>query len=313
MFSVVIPLYNKAEYIVKTLKSVLAQTCPDFEVLVIDDGSTDKSVEAVHSIEDDRIRLIRQENKGVSAARNRGIEEAKYELIALLDGDDWWASSYLEEMRVLIEKYPSVSLYSTRNALVCNGKIFPGEKIFENGITMDCFDCIQFGKEKNRLSIHSSSVIFRKGIIKYSGLFDERIAFYEDYDFFLRIGVYSQLAYIEKEPLSFYNQDVVQRATGRLPSIEKHMLYYVDKYGPLYDKNVFLKPFIDRFILNSLYMYNHSKGYSNIKRKILKNISIEQFTFLQIIKYYAPTAILDFLLSFNRKLRGIKPLNVINE
>lgn len=90
MFSVVIPLYNKAQSIKSTLQCVLNQTSGEFEVLIIDDGSTDESVARVNEFSDSRIRLIQKPNGGVSSARNRGIEEARYRYIALLDADDVW-------------------------------------------------------------------------------------------------------------------------------------------------------------------------------------------------------------------------------
>jgi glycosyltransferase involved in cell wall biosynthesis len=82
MFSVIIPLYNKELSISNTIQSVLDQTFQNFEIVIVNDGSTDNSVKEVEKFDDKRIRLIHQENKGVSAARNRGIEEAKYEWIA---------------------------------------------------------------------------------------------------------------------------------------------------------------------------------------------------------------------------------------
>lgn len=95
MISVVIPLYNKEKQIKRTLQSVLTQTFQDFEIVIVNDGSTDNSVIEVEKLKDPRIRLVHQKNAGVSAARNKGIEEAKYELIAFLDADDEWQSEYL--------------------------------------------------------------------------------------------------------------------------------------------------------------------------------------------------------------------------
>ena len=90
MFSVVIPLYNKELSIINTIQSVLDQTFQNFEIVVVNDGSTDRSVEMVEQFNDPRIRIINKSNGGVSSARNRGIQEAKYELVAFLDADDFW-------------------------------------------------------------------------------------------------------------------------------------------------------------------------------------------------------------------------------
>ena len=112
-FSVVIPLYNKQQSIVNTILSVFKQSYQNFEIVIIDDGSADSSVDAVKSISDERIRLIHQENQGVSAARNRGIKEASYEWIAFLDGDDLWESNHLEEIVKMMKVFPEHKVYVT--------------------------------------------------------------------------------------------------------------------------------------------------------------------------------------------------------
>ena len=94
-FSVVIPLYNKEHYIEATIRSVLNQTCRDFEVLVVDDGSRDNSLALARKYESDRVRVIAQENQGVSEARNTGIRNAQGEFICFLDADDEWRPDYL--------------------------------------------------------------------------------------------------------------------------------------------------------------------------------------------------------------------------
>ena len=112
MISVVIPLYNKEGQIAHTLQSVFTQTFQNFEIVIVDDGSTDNSVEEVEKFDDSRIRLIHQTNAGVSAARNRGIEEASGELIAFLDADDVWMPEYLATQYGLYQKYPECSVYA---------------------------------------------------------------------------------------------------------------------------------------------------------------------------------------------------------
>ena len=113
MISVIIPLYNKADSIAKALNSVLAQTYQDFEVVVVDDGSTDDGAAIVKQCTDPRIRLIRQANAGVSAARNRGIAEAKGEYVAFLDADDEWMPEFLEEIVILQREFPECKAQAT--------------------------------------------------------------------------------------------------------------------------------------------------------------------------------------------------------
>ena len=111
MISGIIPLYNKAESIATALDCVLAQTYQDFEVVVVDDGSTDKGATIVEQYTDPRIRLVCQENAGVSAARNKGIEEAKGEYVAFLDADDEWMPEYLENQYSLTLRYPQCDVH----------------------------------------------------------------------------------------------------------------------------------------------------------------------------------------------------------
>lgn len=112
MISIVIPLYNKEQQIVETIQSILKQTFQYFEIIIVNDGSTDHSVEEVKKVTDSRIRLIHQPNAGVSAARNRGIEEAQGKYIAFLDADDEWKPEYLETQYNLTQRYPECSVFA---------------------------------------------------------------------------------------------------------------------------------------------------------------------------------------------------------
>ena len=110
LVSIVVPLYNKAPYVLRTLKSIVQQTFSDFEVIVVDDGSTDGGAGIVRSLSDPRVRVVVQENMGPGAARNRGIQEARGDLIAFLDADDEWLPEYLEEgVRLLEQAGPDVA------------------------------------------------------------------------------------------------------------------------------------------------------------------------------------------------------------
>ena len=111
--SVVIPLYNKERHIKRAVNSVIGQTYKCFELIIVNDGSTDNSLMKAEGIKDERIRIINQENSGESAARNRGIEEAKHDLIAFLDADDQWEPKCLENLVRVAEKYPHAGIIGT--------------------------------------------------------------------------------------------------------------------------------------------------------------------------------------------------------
>ncbi|SEM81312.1 Glycosyl transferase family 2 [Syntrophus gentianae] len=118
LISVVIPLYNKAEYIQRALASVLNQSFQLFEIIVVNDGSTDGGEKRVQSMTDHRIRLINQDNAGVSAARNAGVASAKSEYIAFLDADDEWNPGFLEEISILQRNYPEAVMYATSYEII---------------------------------------------------------------------------------------------------------------------------------------------------------------------------------------------------
>lgn len=122
-YSVVIPLYNKEHYIAGTLRSVLTQTFPDYEVIVVDDGSTDHSLQACKTVQSDKIRIVQQANQGVSAARNKGIELAAGEYICFLDADDTWHPDYLQNIETIVQKYPQSDIFVTAYRVIyANGR-----------------------------------------------------------------------------------------------------------------------------------------------------------------------------------------------
>lgn len=112
-FSVVIPLYNKEKYILRAVESVLSQSFSDFELIVVDDGSSDGSANRLAHLDDIRIRIIRQENSGEGAARNVGISCGKGGWVAFLDADDYWCIDHLFELKKIINLYPASGMVST--------------------------------------------------------------------------------------------------------------------------------------------------------------------------------------------------------
>lgn len=222
MFSIVIPLYNKEVSIRNTVASVLSQTFRDFELLVVNDSSTDRSREIVAGITDDRIKVIDKVNGGVSSARNTGIEAAKYDYIAFLDGDDFWEPDFLESILNLIKEYPEAGAYTTGYVCKYEGEIVHSLAVKKKGIVKNFFATMHYYPV-----MHSSSVCIKKATFRQVGVFDERISFGEDYDMWNRLGKYSTIA-ASPETKVWYNNDTENRAMDKIPALEKHWTYYIE-------------------------------------------------------------------------------------
>ena len=175
MFSIVIPLYNKENSIQSTLKSILSQTYQKFEIVVVDDGSTDESAQKVLEISDERIRLIRKENGGVCSARNKGIIESKYDYIALLDADDTWDENYLNEQACMIKDFPNAKMWGVNYAEISNGEL---ARYLPTGLSKNYRGYVEdYFYIKGRISdlFCSSSVVVKREVFDDVGFFDERI------------------------------------------------------------------------------------------------------------------------------------------
>lgn len=213
-FSVVIPLYNKAAYIVDTVKSVLAQTYQDYEIIVVDDGSKDDGVDRLSVIQDSKLKVIKQENQGVSVARNTGVWNASGEFIAFLDADDQWHPDYLEEIRKVIERYPESYIYATGyDVLMGDGTIkFSNPEASGKFGTISYWESLKQGYD---LVWTSATVIRRQAIIDAGGFKPgEKIG--QDMDMWARVAQLNpQVAYSEKRCVT-YNRNAENNARVRV-------------------------------------------------------------------------------------------------
>lgn len=192
--SVVIPTFNRAALLQRAIDSVLAQSYPVAEVIVIDDGSTDGTRQLVTSIPQHRIQYTYQDNQGVSCARNTGIKQATGNWIALLDSDDEWLPNKLETQIRALRDNPHYGFCHTNELWVRNGKrVNPMIKHEKNGgyIFEKCLPlCV----------ISPSSVLIEKSVFEETGLFDESLPACEDYDLWLRYCATKPVLYVD-EPL----------------------------------------------------------------------------------------------------------------
>lgn len=244
-FSVVIPLYNKEAFIEDTIKSVLNQSFQDFEVVVVDDGSTDKSLSIVESLKDNRIKIFTTENNGVSKARNYGIKKSDANLIAFLDADDIWYPYHLMDLKNLYQLYPYCGMYCKAYIQIINKTtIQPTYKNIPKltnwkGIVFDFFEsssinCIAW----------TSAVAIPKVVLNSGGAFDELITFGagEDTDLWLRIAL--------DYPIAFHNKISavhMLHADNRISNSNTNQRHFInlDKYEHIAKKNKALKTFLD--------------------------------------------------------------------
>lgn len=187
--SVVIPLYNKVDYIKRAVDSVLMQTFSDFELLVIDDGSTDGSFEQLAGYLDPRLKVIRQNNQGVSSARNSGVGFASADYVAFLDADDCYHSDFLERINLLISTNPNAVMYSCRFMLVDeDGKTFIPKGRLPRGFNGE-LPCFFAAFRQNRSLIHPSSMAVRKSVFLEVGGFPVGKAVGEDLQLMLLMAL----------------------------------------------------------------------------------------------------------------------------
>lgn len=191
MFSVIVPLYNKRSYIRRCVDSVLNQTFNDFELIVVDDGSTDGSHEVLADIDDQRFRLIRQENKGEGAARNAGMDNAHSEWLAFLDGDDMWLPDHLAELHRIVTTYPDAGLVSTSCLEVSDSNNFSLDER-EGDIQIRKIDYFREASRKIGV-INSSSSAVRQNVYRDIGGFGGYKAG-ADLEFWARVALYYPVA-----------------------------------------------------------------------------------------------------------------------
>jgi glycosyltransferase involved in cell wall biosynthesis len=189
--SVIIPTYNRAKRLRKAVDSVLAQSHQDFELIVVDDGSDDNTAELIENHSSD-IVYIRQENRGPAAARNRGIEKARYNLLAFLDSDDWFAENKLKIQIEAMRQKPSYLISHTDEIWYRNGRIL-NQKLKHKKYSDDIF-----AQSLELCAVGMSTVMIRKEVFERYGFFDEEYPCCEDYEFWLRISAEEKFLLVEK-------------------------------------------------------------------------------------------------------------------
>lgn len=270
-FSVIMPLYNKAAYVEKAIRSVLEQTYPHYELIVINDGSTDNSAILAEELLKDvpNARLINQENAGVAVARNNGVAQAKGDYLCFLDADDWWDISFLQEMQQFIKDYPEAGIWGTNYWYVKNGH----KRIVNGEIKTGYINfCAEYAKSVIQV-LWTGSVCLRKDTYNRFNGFQPNLRLGEDFILWLNIALNYKVAFLNKQ-LSFYNFDVdIQtRAISKLHKPLHHMLWNLDSFYEYEIQSDDVKILFDRLRVHGLLKYWLNDEYHELAKQELVKV-----------------------------------------
>lgn len=298
-FSIIIPLYNKEKYIGKTLKNVLEQSFTDFEILIINDGSTDESVKIAEQFSDFRIKIFHQENKGVSNARNRGIWKSSSNYICFLDADDEWKPHHLQSLYDLIKKYPDAGMY-------CNRYFF---QMSENQIRKTHFINLSddfegyvedfFFKNFGDKIAWTSAVCIPKKVFDEIGDFDETISSGQDLDYWIRLAIKYPVV-LGKKITATYNYQLPESLSKT--NINLKTLPNFDKFKKEEKANKSLKKFLDLYRVEYA-LHFLATGNIQKKKEFLRDVDFNNIKIKTKILLTLSPFILKKLLFLKRYLK----------
>jgi len=206
-FSVIIPVYNKQDYIKRCIESVISQSYQKYEIIIVNDGSTDDSESVASQFKSEKLYVISQQNQGVSVARNNGVLASKYDHVVFLDGDDTWDRDFLLELNNLVNRYPSAGLFGINHRYhYINGKIKEHDycSLF-NGETTGIFsDYFKIFADLGKSPFSNSGCCYPKRVFKNVGGYKPGIKTTEDSDLWCRIALLYDVAFFIKPLVTYY-------------------------------------------------------------------------------------------------------------
>lgn len=295
-FSIIIPLYNKENHIENTLKSVLDQSFQDFKIIIVEDCSTDNSKMVAEAVVSKKIKIIQHENnKGLSASRNTGIQNSNSTYLAFLDADDIWHKNYLEKIYELILKFPEAYLFATNYAEVYskNVSVKPSSNLKnfgEDGIVSDFFESNLY----QNIYI-PSSLCTNKTVFDAVGGYNTTITYGEDVDFNIRANIKFKLAYSNTVLVNnvMFSENKITNS-----GLSNKTITDFDLYEPLAITNKSLKKYLDinRYMMASLYKkQNDLVHWQKLKKGIHKNPKISGLNLKQRILLELPPFALQLI------------------
>jgi glycosyltransferase involved in cell wall biosynthesis len=261
----------------KAIGSVLSQTYGDYELVIMDDGSMDGSFDTAQKVIEghEHCYLYRQQNTGVSMARNNAVALSQGEYLCFLDADDWWEPTFLEEMSKLTEEYPDAGIYGTNYTIVNETKRktrvadIGVEQGFEKGYINYC----KVYAKTLAMPLWTGAVCMPRRVFDEMGGFPLGIKLGEDFILWVRVALKYKMVFLN-EPLSYYNQDVdvANRGVGKLHNPQHHMLWNLDFLSEYEKTNQDCKQLIDNLRTYGLLPYYLSEDYHDAAKEELAKV-----------------------------------------
>jgi len=293
-FSIIISLYNKELYIENTLKSVLNQNFKNFEIIVVNDGSTDTSIDKIKSIKSSKFKIYNTDNNGVSHARNYGISLAKGRYIALLDADDYWHNNHLTELNTTIKKFPEAGIFCNNYEIYYRRDfIKPAQFSFSYSthpiLINDYFKCSRINSV-----IWTSSACFSKNSFETIGKFKTNLRTGQDIDLWIRYALQHEVAFNPKITMRYRNYDKSSLSKSNFND-DRYLL--ISSFNEQAKTNNSLKAYLDlnRYALAIRCLINNEVELYNILKK---EIDYNNINNKQKIILFSPKFILKILKKF---------------
>ncbi len=290
--SIIIPLYNKENYIEKCLNSVVNQIFKDYEVIIVNDCSTDNGLQIAQSIANKKFMFIEHEtNKGLSATRNTGIKNANSNYLVFLDADDIWHSNYLEKIYLLITNFPEAKVFTTNYFELYENdvRVLPAttlKNFKKDGLITNAFEA-----NLGQPFYCCCSMCIEKSVFENVGYFDEQIDFAEDVDFFIRVNLKYQVAF---SPVALVDYNIFSENQITNSSFKNKTITNFLKYEKENQENISLKKYLDfhRYIIAKKYkLVNDVESFKKMKNEI----DFNNLNYKQIILLNLPSALLNLI------------------
>ena len=311
-FSIIIPLYNKAAYVKKAIESVLSQTFTDYELIIVDDGSTDNSSEIVATTLEGRRNclLLKQENAGVSVARNNGVAASEGEYLCFLDADDWWETPFLEEMYGLINRIPHAGIYGTNYWIVKNGKKKIASIRIDDGFTEGTINYCQVYAKTLCMPLWTGAVCMPRSIFDEMNGFNPNLKLGEDFDLWIRIALKYPVVFLNK-PFSNYYQDadtIFRGSRQKKYDPESFMTFHFDQFCNLEKTDPDLKKLLDRIRVYTLMNFRKKNLFPEKVQVEIEKVDFSNVDPIYRFYYQAPFWMVNIYLNTLQSLYWLKKM-----